>query len=382
MPDYFFVLGRDPVLAFAELESYLATRGIDYNIFLLHETVALVTAHEIELSKAVNELGGTVRAGLVIAKMPLDAKEPDKILDKYPFWTGSGNRLNWTISVLDDNKQMETFLKDYLKRRFKEEKLKAMWKSEPRPWELSGWKHGLEIVSFFDGKQICVGKTFAVFDPRAVQKRDLGRPVQKPEIAVSLRMARILINLAGAKPGKRLLDPFCGIGTIIQETLLAGIAAKGIDLEPANVAAAKQNLEWFTKNYNVKTEWSVDVGNATELPENFERDSIDAIATEPYLGPLLKGRPTPAEAKRILSELTPLYKDFLIAAHAVLSQGGRIAAIFPVFDTGKDMLEIPIEKMAKDVGFELWQPIKKAFPYLYTSEKKKLDRLIYVLVKR
>ncbi|MBU5558067.1 MAG: hypothetical protein KQA33_03295, partial [Candidatus Aenigmarchaeota archaeon] len=323
----------------------------------------------------------TVKAGLIVAKLSKNMDELEKVLDNYPFWTGAGNKINWSVCVLDKDKEMEIFLKNYFKKRFKAEKLKAIWKPAPRPWELAAWKAGLEIVSFFDGKEMCIGKTLTVFNPRAVARRDLGRPEQKPEIAISLRLARILINLSGAKAGAMLLDPFCGIGTILQEALLAGIRAAGIDIDPANIAMAKRNLEWFTKKYDIATEWSVNVGNATELPEMFERNSVNAIATEPYLGPLLKARPTEAEAKRIISELNLLYKDFLMAAHAVLAPGGRIASVFPCFKTDNALIEIPVADIAQKIGFKLWQPTKKTFPYLYTDERKKIDRLIYVLVK-
>lgn len=375
MPEYFFVLGRDPKLAVAELVSYLEARNISHKIAVARENVAIVNAHDLNLSKVVTELGGTVKAGLVVARIPLNTSDPSSILDKYPFWTGSGNKLNWTVSALDENKEMEKIIKEYFKQRFKSEKLKAMWKNEPRPWELSKWKSGIEMISFFDGENVCIGKTFAVFDPRETQKRDLERPVKKIEIAISLRIARILINLSGAKPGKVLLDPFCGIGTILQEALLSGIEAKGIDIEPESVEASKKNLAWFSEKYGTKTGWNVDIGNATELPEIFERGSIDTIATEPYLGPLLKSKPSESESKRIAAELLPLYRDFLTAAYAVLAKGGRVAAIFPTFGKTK----LPIAEIAKNIGFEILQT--DTFPYLYTSEQKKLDRLIFVLVK-
>ncbi len=383
MPEYFFVLGRDPNLAAAELVSYLAVRDISYEISLVHKNIALVRAHDINLTKAVADLGGTVKAGLVIARVPASADDQTKTLDNYPFWTDSGNKLNWTVSTFDGNKKTENLLKSYFKKRFKDEKLKAMWKSEPRPWELVAWKAGLEIVSFSHEKETYIGKTVAVSDLRSVQRRDLGRPAQKPEIAISIRLARILINLSGAKPGTRLLDPFCGIGTILQEALLKGIESIGIDIDAENVAAAKRNIEWFTDNYGVNTRWTAGLGNATELHEIFDKETISAIATEPYLGPLLKSAPTEAQAKKIISELSLLYKNFLIAAHAVLAPGGRMAIIFPRFTVKKRAIEVQIDQMAKDAGFELWQPTEmKIFPYLYTSEQKKLDRLIYVLVKQ
>ena len=97
MPDYFYVLGRDPVLASAELISYLSARKISEDVRFVGENIAIVSAHDMNLSKIVSELGGTVKAGLIVAKLPLETKEPEKILDKYPFWTDSGNKIKHTV---------------------------------------------------------------------------------------------------------------------------------------------------------------------------------------------------------------------------------------------------------------------------------------------
>ena len=90
----------------------------------------------------------------------------------------------------------------------------------------------------------------------------------------------------------------------------------------------------------------------------------------------MKSRPTESEARKIIADLLPLYRDFLAAAYAVLAKGGRMAVVFPRFSQAT---ELPIEKMAKNLGFTLWRD--DILPYLYTSEGKKLDRLIFVLVK-
>lgn len=57
----------------------------------------------------------------------------------------------------------------------------------------------------------------------------------KPTVAVAM------LRLAGCIPGARLLDPFCGAGTIPIEAASAGCAAIGGDLTRAVLAAAQTN---------------------------------------------------------------------------------------------------------------------------------------------
>ncbi|MFH1132993.1 MAG: methyltransferase domain-containing protein [Nanoarchaeota archaeon] len=58
------------------------------------------------------------------------------------------------------------------------------------------------------------------------------------------RLARALVNLSGLQKG-RILDPFCGIGTIPIEAGLHGLTAEGIDFSKKAVASAKRNAKHF-----------------------------------------------------------------------------------------------------------------------------------------
>lgn len=53
------------------------------------------------------------------------------------------------------------------------------------------------------------------------------------------QLARSLFNLAGLSPGKRILDPFCGSGTVPLEAYLNGMQGIGFDMNPLAVKIAK-----------------------------------------------------------------------------------------------------------------------------------------------
>ena len=65
--------------------------------------------------------------------------------------------------------------------------------------------------------------------------------------ALGTRVARAIVNIAvphlGA--GISLIDPCCGIGTVLLEAASQGIYAKGYDLNPLAVVGARENMQAF-----------------------------------------------------------------------------------------------------------------------------------------
>lgn len=53
------------------------------------------------------------------------------------------------------------------------------------------------------------------------------------------QLAKSLFNLAGLMPGQRVLDPFCGSGTVLLEAYLNGLTSFGTDLNPLAVRIAR-----------------------------------------------------------------------------------------------------------------------------------------------
>ena len=86
------------------------------------------------------------------------------------------------------------------------------------------------------------GKLLYEFDGHAFEAR---RPRSRPfwrSVALSPRKARCMVNLSGIQPGGRLLDPFCGTGSVPIEAALLGMRAHGSDLDPAVVGGAARNI--------------------------------------------------------------------------------------------------------------------------------------------
>ncbi|MGD0159570.1 MAG: hypothetical protein ABSB89_04660 [Candidatus Bathyarchaeia archaeon] len=210
-----------------------------------------------------------------------------------------------------------------------------------------------EVLFCVGKEQTFVSTTVAVHDPFEFQKRDIGRPFQRKIFGMPPRLARIMINLAFCTAGKSLLDPFCGVGTILQEALLAKARVIGLDVNPWCVEASKENLEWLKKQYSLEdAAYAVLPGDSRRLTEKI-RQNVDCIATEPDLGPPLRHVATTTYATKIISKLTPLYYDFLESAHQTLTKDGRLVLITPHIKTRSgEPVTMNIEEKAVNIGFK------------------------------
>lgn len=88
--------------------------------------------------------------------------------------------------------------------------------------------------------------------------------------SLNFRVARALINIGvGPDTGLTLIDPCCGIGTVVIEALSMGIDARGYDINPPVACNAQQNLSYFGYPH-VITE-----GDMHSIEEHFDVSIID-----------------------------------------------------------------------------------------------------------
>jgi tRNA G10 N-methylase Trm11 len=73
--------------------------------------------------------------------------------------------------------------------------------------------------------------------------------VKKPQnysTALNTRAARAIVNIAVPNPeGVRVVDPCCGIGTVMIEALSMGIDIEGYDINPLAIRGARLNISHF-----------------------------------------------------------------------------------------------------------------------------------------
>jgi tRNA G10 N-methylase Trm11 len=164
------------------------------------------------------------------------------------------------------------------------------------------------------------------------------------------KLAQILINLSGAKTQDIILDPFCGSGTILTESQLLGFNNLiGSDLSAKAINDTKKNIAWIKSKFQVPNFkvrlYSYDI---TGLSKSIKPKSIDAIITEPYLGPT-RGK---FNVDKITKELNMLYSKSLNEFKKLLKPKGKIVMIWPVF--------YKTHRVSPDLsGFKIINPIPK-----------------------
>jgi tRNA G10 N-methylase Trm11 len=237
-----------------------------------------------------------------------------------------------------------------------------------------------------------------VHDPFAFQKRDIGKPYQRKIFAIPPRLAKIMANLSSCAPGKTLLDPFCGVGTILLEALLLNAKVIGIDINPWCVKAALKNLDWLKMEYGLKeARYEVLEGDAIRLSQKILHE-VDCIATEPDLGPPLRHVPTTLYACKLAERLEPLYYGFLEEAFKVLGKNGRLVLVTPFLKTRSgNPVTMDIGKKAAEIGFKRVYLLKKEYfameirlrqerligmaSFIDVEERHKIGREIHVFQK-
>ncbi|MFP4045918.1 MAG: TRM11 family SAM-dependent methyltransferase [Candidatus Aenigmatarchaeota archaeon] len=382
---YVFVLGRNPELSLAELISYLKARGSEFEILEKSDEVALFEIEDFSPETAIDDLGGIPKIGEVLIEAEDELTEE---LRKTEFYPHTNRKFFYGISAFGpDSNDLISRLRQYLKKSFKEQDLIAMYKHQLSPKYVTRKdiiEEGLDLLACkFDGRTY-VARTVAAYNPLRREERDEERPSQDHKISVSIRLAKILLNLAGCQPGDRVLDPFCGTGTILQEALFLGCEAYGIDLDEKRIKDSNRNLNWIRERYGIQQDFHLEQGNAKDLSSHFSPE-FDAIVTEPNLGPYLDKKPRQKKARKIVDDLNRLYTQFFREVGKVLTSGARLAIVLPSFPLKEGgSVDVKGEKIARGTGLEPIETLsgtKIELPIKYKEDWHTIGRRIYIFKK-
>ncbi|MCL5774957.1 MAG: hypothetical protein M1333_01965 [Patescibacteria group bacterium] len=213
---------------------------------------------------------------------------------------------------------------------------------------------GAEICILAGKEIVYTAKTLSVQDFEDYGRRDYQRPVRdEKQGMIPPKVAQIMLNLSGAKAGETLLDPFCGIGTMVQEGLLLGFKMLGSDINKQAIKGSEQNLEWFRNRYKIAPgKYHFETADAKKIGQLLEKQKISAIVTESTLGPIYFSFPKKTEIDDNFKELTSLYKEVFKEFAKILPQNGRIVMCIPAYRRGKDQYDtLPSLDWAEDLGY-------------------------------
>lgn len=385
---YVFVLGRNPLLSAAEIFSRFEREGAGILSYEMKRNGMIVDAEKaVDIFLIMKELGGTIAAGKVLFSG--SAEEVFKKISSEAIYAGREIKMTYSLINFADA-GIERRVLEAMKENFKKEGLKARFKGVGGTIKMQGGsiasgspsKIMLRDMNYFvfDGNSgISFGILESCADAKESEKRDIGKPERREELAISPRLAKILINLSGAKKGGIVLDPFCGIGVILQEALLMGINAVGVEIDASAAKNAKKNIEWLKKNYSVSAE--CEVINADSRKARL-RKNIDGIATEPALGKLLKRVPSREEAQEMAKGFESLIAKVLENVKKYLKKGGKIAFTSPLIKTNAEKVGCDIGRIASSAGLKVYEIAglkEAAFPIREFREGQIVGREIWVL---
>lgn len=392
MQKYLFVLGRNPLLSIAEIIVYLKARGIEFKLKEREKDSILIESNELKPKKLIHDLGGTVKIIQILFEGNL--KEIFEKIEEKELLEWMNEKFYFALNFYGKEFEKKDQIEDFFKNKFKSLKKKAFYRKARKhkregfnssPSQVYSWnliKEKSDFV-FFNSEKFFFGLTVECFNPKELRKRDINRPEQEMLHSISLRLARILINLSALKEGETLLDPFCGVGTVLQEGMFNGLNVIGIDLEEDAARKARKNLSWFEKKYANKTKWTVIQGDSCFVKETLQGRKFDGIASEPFLGPFLKKKPREKEAKKIIEDLGRLYFAFFKKLSLIVKKQ-KIAIILPEI-TCSNGKKIPLTERVFSSYFKSVNPIewieKDALPFTYMEKESNITRRIYVLEK-
>lgn len=343
MSQYLFVFGRTPVLAKLELKTFFP------KIKNISEDLALFETNEtLDPKEIINQLGGTVKIALVKDKSAeINPESFVKVLKNTP-----NQKITFGISSYISDFLITERLLSAVKNGLEDEGFSVRFVKSKEGGSLSSVvieKQKIqELILVKEDKLNLIAETSAVQPFEEWNKRDYRRPFADPHAGMlPPKVARMLVNIASNQINpisqigliweKTLLDPFCGMGTILAEALLTGWEVIGSDYSEEVVRKVKKNLEWLQDLYPPLKEHhlKVLVSEAAHISERLSANSVDTIVTEPFMGALREGGINQLnqskKIKNIIKGLEKLYIGCLKDWKKVLKPEGKVVIALPEY---------------------------------------------------
>ncbi len=360
MEQSLLVLGRQPALGLAELESLFGAdvmRPVGKNAVLLQKP-----ASEIAFAR----LGGSVKLCKVLTE--LDTEQWSDIeqflIETTPKHAGylPDGKLQLGLSAYGlgvKPKQITATglsVKKALKNNGRSARLipnneAALSSAQVMHNNLTG-PLGWELVFVRDGKKTICAQTVAVQDIEAYAARDQKRPMRDAKVGMlPPKLAQIIVNLAvNGQSGDgqpMVLDPFCGTGVVLQEAVLMGLGAYGTDIDERMVRYTRDNLNWLRETRGIQFDWLLETGDATTLTWS----GADAIASETYLGQPFSREPDPKVLAKVMDDVNRLHKKFFSNIARQTKPGFRMCVAVPAWFTKNGIRHLPCLDQLTEMGY-------------------------------
>lgn len=357
------ILGRQPALGLAELESLLDPTVITP----IGKTAALLDIEQGELP--LDRIGGVLKAAKILTSLETtNWKDIDDYLRSslpHHLQYIPDGKIKLGLSTYDLTTDINEINRTALS-------LKNVMKKHGRSARIISNKMtdlntaqvihgglltpvGIELLLIRDGVNTIVAQTYWVQDIDAYAERDQKRPKRDSKIGMlPPKLAQTIVNLAtyniDPQFGARVLDPFCGTGVILQEALLMGYEITGRDLDPRMVSYARDNLTWLAeKSATLPAHGSFDIKVADATKDDF--GTFNIIACETYLGRPFSIAPDPQVLREVISTCNFIHKKFLRNLACQTDSGFRMCIAVPAWHTKSGFKHLPMLDSLEELGY-------------------------------
>lgn len=387
MTSYAFVLGNTPDLGVLEIESVLKASKIEFrSTRLSKEILEVLFSGKFQPDILMRKLGGTVKIAEKLG-VSTDIKGYDfttcfdKNLKKVDFGLSAyGQELDLIKISVETKKQLE---KAGIKSRY------VLPKNQTLSSVVVSKQKLTEIIIVNNGSGYNIYRTCEVQDFESWNFRDYKRPCVDPASGMlPPKVARMMVNFASKEKQGTILDPFCGVGTILSEALLLGFNVIGSDISQKSIEFTRKNLDWIKQVYKISNSYELYLENAQNISGKITKKPISAVVTEPYMGDPARivGQDvfmgsvlaTKDTIGKIIIDLEKLYIGSLKNWHEALEQGGLVVITIPSFNINglEFCVKSPIDKVS-ELGYTLQEG-----PITYSRPQAVVKRNIYVLEKK
>ncbi|KKR91890.1 hypothetical protein A3D45_00640 [Candidatus Falkowbacteria bacterium RIFCSPHIGHO2_02_FULL_42_9] len=391
---YFFILGSNPTLSSAELAAIFDNTS---KLSLIQTNIVILETDQEIMANIIKKIGGTIKFGLIHDEInPGNTNEVLNAIAGFAKPESSEAKFMFGLSSYGKNKTNLKPLAMEFKKLLKESGINSRWVISREPTLSSvvveqnklTTDRGVEITIIQFNKKLLLGKTLAVQPFKELSFRDYGRPARDDHSGMlPPKLAQIMINLSGATKASVILDPFCGSGTIITEALLMGYGhIIGADISTKAISDTKTNIAWIEQNFKSRpVNLKLLNSDATQISKHLAPNSVDAIITEPYLGPQ-RGL---FNLEKIIRELERLYSKSLVEFKKILKPNGKIIMIWPSFYSKRQNIYLNpdlaglkiINPIPKNLQTNIFIKLTSRQTIIYGREQQKVWREIMVLEK-
>ena len=361
----FAILGRQPAISFAELESLFGSSDVEK----LDSHLASIN-QDITYPMARN-MGSVIKVGKIHSNHSYNGwqnleESIIKALNK-ELTVKNNKKINFGISVysLSVKNSDVSALGIKLKRQLQKQNFSPrlvqsgsgkLSTAQIINNKLDG-KAGIEVVVYGIGSKVIIGTTTYEQDITGYTARDQARPKRDAYVGMlPPKLAQTIINLATGqnfnadKESVMVLDPFCGTGVILQEALLMGYSVYGSDNSPKMVDYSIENIDWLKQKHPRRTNQytRIEIGDATT--HTWEKE-ISTVASETYLGSPISMIPNPEKLQKLVEETNVLHKKMLQNLATQINPGTRLCLAVPTWRLKNGFASLPTLDLLAKIGY-------------------------------